>query len=101
MSDAVAIALISSFSALAVAGITAYYGWRSNMQILELKDIVEDQQTRIIALEGERDQNRRTIDGWRKFWGRFVTWLKSQNLTGYPEPDDDLLDTGEHKAVGK
>ena len=101
MTEPVLIALITSLGALAVAGITAYFTYKSNQEVFALKDKVEHQQERITALEGERDRNRSVIDGWRKFWARFVAWLKTQNLTGYPEPDSDLLDTNPRMPPAK
>ena len=100
MSDAVAVALIMSLGSLTVAGVTAYYQYRGNIKIVELQDTVKDQQGDIDKLKQERDRNRSVINGWRRFWAQFVVWLKQQNLAGYPEPEDKLLDTGEHKAVG-
>jgi hypothetical protein len=56
---------------------------------------------RVESLEAERDQNKRTINALRDWARRVLAWLKAQNMTGYPEPDNGLLDTGEHQAVKK
>jgi hypothetical protein len=71
-----------------------------NIDRLEIK--VTGLRERVESLENERDQNKRTINALRDWARRVLAWLKAQNMTGYPEPDNDLLDTGDRmKAVKK
>ncbi len=68
----------------------------------ELVKSVDDLRRRVYALEAERDQNKRTINALRDWARRVLAWLKAQNMTGYPEPDTNLLDTDPNmRAVGK
>ena len=99
VTEQVWITLITAMSALGVAGVTAYFTYKQNAQIFELKDKLEHQQEQINTLKEQQNHNRSVIDGWRNFWRSLVAWFNKHGLTDYPVPDDKLLDTGEHKAV--
>jgi hypothetical protein len=53
MSEGVAIALITSLTALAVAIVTARYAYLGNVQIMELKDKLDDQQVQFDKLKAK------------------------------------------------